>query len=111
MWNGVAVLPSKTNSPPVQTTLSFLLLETTMPPDDQYWFPAKQYGWGWGPPITWQGWVVLLAFAGLLVAGALIVPPRQSLAGFVSYAVVLTVLLVGVCWWKGEPPRWRWGGE
>jgi hypothetical protein len=82
-----------------------------MPPDDQYWFPAKLYGWGWGLPITWQGWVVLLAFAGLLVAGILILPPRQSPARFIAYAVVLTVLFVGVCWWKGEPPRWRWGGE
>lgn len=23
------------------------------------WFPAKRYGWGWGLPVTWQGWVVL----------------------------------------------------
>jgi hypothetical protein len=82
-----------------------------MPPDGQYWFPAKRYGWGWGPPITWQGWVVMLAFAVLLVAGALILLPGQSPAEFIGYVVVLTVLLTGVCWWKGEPPRWRWGGE
>ena len=25
----------------------------------QYWFRAKRYGWGWGLPIAWQGWVVL----------------------------------------------------
>lgn len=24
-----------------------------------YWFPAKRYGWGWGLPSSWQGWVVL----------------------------------------------------
>ena len=23
------------------------------------WFPAKRYGWGWGLPCAWQGWVVL----------------------------------------------------
>ena len=80
-------------------------------PDDQYWFPAKRYGWGWGPPIAWQGWVVMLAFAVLLVAGALILLPGQSPAGFIAYVVVLTVLLTAMCWWKGEPPRWRWGGE
>ena len=22
-----------------------------------------------------------------------------------------SVVLVAVCWWKGEPPRWRWGGN
>ncbi len=26
-----------------------------------YWFPAKTYGWGWGLPVTWQGWVVTAA--------------------------------------------------
>jgi hypothetical protein len=24
---------------------------------------------------------------------------------------VATVVLVAICWWKGEPPRWRWGGK
>jgi hypothetical protein len=31
-------------------------------PEPRYWFPAKRYGWGWGSPATWQGWVVLLAW-------------------------------------------------
>jgi len=22
---------------------------------------------------------------------------------------VVVALLVAVCWWKGEPPQWRWG--
>lgn len=26
----------------------------------KYWFPAKRFGWGWGLPSAWQGWVVLL---------------------------------------------------
>jgi hypothetical protein len=32
-----------------------------MPQDPEYWFPAKRYGWGWGIPVTWQGWVVFAA--------------------------------------------------
>ena len=31
----------------------------------RYWFPAKRYGWGWGLPAVWQGWVVLVGFIGL----------------------------------------------
>jgi hypothetical protein len=77
----------------------------------QYWFPAKRYGWGWSLPITWQGWVVVIVFLALLAAGAFVVNPRQSPAGFVAYVVVLNALLVGVCWWKGEAPRWRWGDD
>ncbi len=23
-----------------------------------FWFPVKRYGWGWGLPVRWQGWVV-----------------------------------------------------
>jgi hypothetical protein len=25
----------------------------------KFWFPAKGYGWDWGPPKTWQGWGAL----------------------------------------------------
>ncbi len=76
-----------------------------------YWFPAKRYGWGWGFPITWQGWLVFAAFFALLLLGIYLFPPRQSLAAFLLYVIALTVLLVGVCWFKGEPPRWRWGND
>ncbi|MBV8820792.1 MAG: hypothetical protein JO022_20695 [Acidobacteriaceae bacterium] len=77
----------------------------------RYWFPAKRYGWGWGLPITWEGWAVFAAFIGLVIAGAIIVPPGRSTAGFIAYVLVLVALFASVCWWKGEPPRWRWGGD
>lgn len=80
-----------------------------MPQDPEYWFPAKRYGWGWGPPVTWQGWAVLAAFVILIVVGAIVLPPHRATAKFVAYVVILSVALTGVCWWKGEPPRWRWG--
>ena len=76
----------------------------------RYWFPAKRYGWGWGFPITWQGWAIFVAFLVLLAVGAAVIP-KHSLAGFIAYAVVLSALFAGVCWWKGEPLRWRWGCE
>ncbi|HLH51075.1 MAG TPA: hypothetical protein VKV96_17185 [Roseiarcus sp.] len=80
-----------------------------MPNDPRYWFPAKRYGWGWGLPIAWQGWLALAAFTGLVVLGAFLFPPRKFLPEYVAYIVVLSALLIGVCWAKGEPPRWRWG--
>jgi hypothetical protein len=30
--------------------------------EKEIWFPAMQYGIGWGLPVTWQGWVVLLIY-------------------------------------------------
>jgi hypothetical protein len=80
-----------------------------MQSDVQYWFPAKRYGWGWGFPITWQGWAAFAGFLVLLLAGIFIMPPRQSLGGFFAYVAVTVALFTGVCWWKGEPPHWRWG--
>jgi len=78
--------------------------------EDDYWFPAKRYGWGWGVPNTWQGWVVLAAFAALLILGAVF---RGQLGGllFGAYTVAVCLGLVAVCWLKGEPPRWRWGDK
>ena len=80
-----------------------------MPDSEKYWFPVKRYGWGWGLPTVWQGWAVLAVFAGLLVAGSLIVLPAQGAEIFLAYSALLCALLLAVCWLKGEPPRWRWG--
>ena len=74
-----------------------------------YWFPAKTYGFGWGLPITWQGWLVFISALALFASGAFLFPPQQLLAAYIVYEVVIVALLVGICWWKGEPPQWRWG--
>ena len=74
------------------------------------WFAPKRYGYGAGLPITWQGWAIVLGYAGLvLLAGVSFRDhPRQLLAVIVP----LTVTLVVICarttrggW------RWRWGEE
>ena len=78
---------------------------------DRYWFPAKRYGWGWGLPSVWQGWVVLAAYLGMLAAGALLLPPVDELGTFLVFAAILSVVLTAICWAKGEPPGWRWGKQ
>jgi hypothetical protein len=77
----------------------------------KYWFPAKRYGWGWGLPSAWQGWVVLVTYLTLVFGGT---PFVHTFSGpFVSaiYVVVLTLALIVISWLTGEPPRWRWGGR
>lgn len=69
------------------------------------WFPAKRYGWGWGFPIAWQGWVVMAIWLIGIVVGACML----ERASWIVLMVVLTALLVAVCYAKGEKPRWRWG--
>jgi hypothetical protein len=46
-----------------------------------------------------------------MIAGFAIVPPQRQPAELVGYVIILSIVLTGVCWWKGEPPRWRWGSE
>lgn len=77
----------------------------------KYWFPTKRYGWGWGPPRTWQGWLVLVVFFILLAVGAVFFLPKQQPRAFIVYTMVLVALLIAICYLKGEPPRWRWGDE
>jgi hypothetical protein len=75
----------------------------------QIWFPAKKYGWGWGLPCAWQGWVVFAIFVVLLcLAGSLLLPSGHT-GLFVVSAFALASLFFVVCFIKGEEPRWRWG--
>lgn len=64
-----------------------------MPNGKSYWFPAKRYGWGWGPPATWQGWVVLLLWFA-----------ERSSATSVQDAIhpVMIVILTLVCYVEGR---------
>ncbi len=73
------------------------------------WFPAVRYGWGWGPPVTWQGWLVLAGFLVLLVAGAYLFPPKEKVFQFLVYTAGIVGALLAVCYAKGERPAWRWG--
>ena len=82
-----------------------------MPDKQRYWFPAKRFGWGWGWPLSWQGWAVLAVFVGLFGAGFLIFPPARELGLLLTYVALLVIALFAICWLKGEPPRWLWGGD
>ena len=79
------------------------------PPEKKIWFPAKRYGWGWGPPNCWQGWVVMLLWLALVIASMLLL--NQQLAWAVVCMCGLILLLILICYLKGEKPRWRWGKD
>ena len=78
--------------------------------DKVYWFPAKRYGWGWGLPSCWQGWLVLVLYVLALLVIARVFPPTQNIGHFLLGMVIATVVFVAICWFTGEPPGWRWGG-
>ena len=62
-------------------------------------------------PSSWQGWVVLAAFAALAAAGFFVFPANERPGALFAYFTALTAVLIWICWLKGEPPRWRWGDD
>lgn len=76
--------------------------------EKQYWFPAKQFGWGWGFPTAWQGWLVLGLYIAAVLALASTRPDDRTLY---TWLVPLTAIVFIICFLKGEPPRWRWGDD
>lgn len=77
---------------------------------EKIWFPAKKYGFGWGLPVAWQGWVVLLSYILLIIIGSLAFKNMDLRpASFCLYIAVLTGILIVICWGKGEKAGWRWG--
>ncbi|MBM3272050.1 hypothetical protein FJY94_02070 [Candidatus Kaiserbacteria bacterium] len=77
-----------------------------------YWFKRKLYGWGW-TPARWQGWLVLVVFLAvfvwLLVSFTNEPNPDAVAWQFLAKVCAWVVLLIGVCYLTGEPPRWQWG--
>ena len=78
-----------------------------------YWFKRKLYGWGW-TPATWQGWAIILAFAAFIIWSGLDMEsagePTEKMAYWFAFKVIISViLLIWICYKKGEKPRWQWG--
>jgi hypothetical protein len=79
------------------------------------WFKRKQYGWGW-VPSSFEGWATLFVYGVVLVA---IVKHAEmnsvTDSDVVLYtaipAVIASALLIAVCYYKGETPRWQWDGK
>ena len=80
-----------------------------MAEERKFWFAAKRYGYGWGLPLCWQGWVAYAVFIGALIADACVFNPGRHMACFQIGVFVLVAAFVAVGFWKGEPARWRWG--
>jgi hypothetical protein len=78
------------------------------PPSKVYWFPAKQIGWGWGPPNTWQGWLVLAVWM-VIATTVMLLFARTHVLACVGFLIAMSGLLTLICYMNGEPPGWRSG--
>lgn len=78
-----------------------------------YWFKRKLFGWGW-VPVRWQGWVIVGVYIAALVYISTYVDGNShsvsdTLYGVFVPFVVMTILLIVICYKKGEKPKWMWG--
>ncbi len=75
------------------------------------WFKRRRYGYGW-VPVTWQGFVAVFIYVGLIIAAAFLMEEDMSAGEAVAYltfVVIATLLLLVVGLYYGPKPKWRWG--
>lgn len=82
---------------------------------NKIWFKAKKYGYGWYP-VTWQGWLIVAVY----VFGSIAIfrntdenshSGSDTLFGIFVPIALMTIALIMVCTYTGEPAKWRWGEE
>jgi hypothetical protein len=52
---------------------------------------------------------VLITYLLLVLVGVPALQAREGNLAYLVFIALLTVVLIAICWAKGEPPRWRWG--
>ncbi|HEX5429519.1 MAG TPA: hypothetical protein VFX17_00370 [Patescibacteria group bacterium] len=81
---------------------------------EHVWFKRRLVGWGW-TPVTWQGWLCVIVYVGLLMAFAFSLDdsssPREIGLMLVLPFIILTSLLLRIAYRKGEKPKWQWGKD
>jgi hypothetical protein len=77
------------------------------------WFRKKRYGWGW-TPASWEGWLILFVYVFLLVWSFRSIDAVQhsgsdTLINFVPRFIIFSLILIFICYKKGDKPKWTWG--
>ena len=79
-----------------------------MSDDGPEWFAPKRYGYGSGPPVSWQGWALTLAYVAVAI-GVSVRFKAQPLALIAIVAPVTVVFCVIAAKTTKGGWRWRWG--
>lgn len=78
--------------------------------DGPEWFAPKLYGWGAGRPISWQGWVVTIAFVALGIGAGMLFAGRPMVVAAILVPAAILLLVITAKTTRGGC-RWRWGDE
>ncbi|MCR4329930.1 MAG: hypothetical protein NUV65_05295 [Candidatus Roizmanbacteria bacterium] len=82
-----------------------------------YWFKRKRYGYGW-VPTTWQGVVTIIIFLFVVIFSSTILLKdvekntyQPEVGTFILIVSISILILLGISYKMGPPPRWRWGSK
>ena len=78
--------------------------------DDPEWFAPKRYGIGSGLPISWQGWLVTLVYAGAALGAAALFRDRALQMMAILIPLTVAFLVIASRTTRGGW-RWRWGED
>lgn len=82
--------------------------------DDNSWFAPKRFGYGAGFPIAWQGWALLAAYFGVIVAAIPLIEwdPVIGWGLAIPLWTLATVALILIAKRKTRGEwRWRFGDD
>ncbi|MBW0143845.1 hypothetical protein [Sphingomicrobium clamense] len=69
------------------------------------WFYAKRYGYGASLPCSWQGWVVLALFLGLMIGNAVLFEDQPAV--FTAITVTIVPIFIVIIW-RTTKGGWKW---
>jgi hypothetical protein len=77
------------------------------------WFRRKTYGYGW-TPSSWEGWLMIALYVVFNVLHFHYIEvhyltQKDTVPRYIGGVILSTVILILLCVWKGEKPKWQWG--
>lgn len=75
-------------------------------PDGGYWFVQRRYGYG-GVPVTWQGWLSIVAYLAVVGLSAWYLPSETL--RFTAFGLGTLAFLAVLAKKTDGGLAWRWG--
>lgn len=79
-----------------------------MTDNEDYWFRARQYGYGVGLPLNWKGWTLVGALIAAMLVGQYLIQrlvPQHDWAIAVALCVLFVIAPMG--WFIYRKTEWR----
>lgn len=78
--------------------------------DGSEWFAAKRFGIGAGLPISWQGWLLTVAFLAIAIGVAVRFAEQPLIAASILIPLTFAFTVIAARTTRGGW-RWRWGKD